>query len=198
MATGRDDKALVAAARKGDAAAFEELVSGNRERIFWVARQVVGNAEDARDVAQNTLIRLWRNLDRYDERYAFSTWIYRMTVNLAIDHLRRQAPRQKETELDDHMIEVLPGGDPGPERAAREHEVARIFDELSAELPPQQRAVFALRELQGLTSTEVGEILDLSASTVRNHLFQARRTLRRELQRRYPDYMPARAEESPS
>ena len=187
------ERALVRAAQAGDTAAFEELARRVRDRVFWVARQVVGNAEEARDVAQNVLLRLWQSLDKYDERYAFSTWLYRMTVNLAIDSLRRGASARREVDLDLMLVPAAPdatGRTTSPEEAAADREVGRIFDELKETLPPQQRAVFALREIEGLSSEEVAEVLGLSASTVRNHLFQARRTLKGELERRYPEYLP--------
>jgi RNA polymerase sigma-70 factor (ECF subfamily) len=191
----RDDRELAAAAQAGDVGAFEALVERHRHRVFWLAQQVVGNAEDARDVAQEVLVRLWRTLGRYDQRYAFSTWVHRMTVNLAIDSLRRSARRRHDTELDEQLV-AAPGpvaATASPERQAVAGEVRRIFDELKGLLPTQQRLVFTLREIEGLPSDEVAAILDLSPSTVRNHLFQARRTLQAELRSRYPEYAPPAA-----
>lgn len=184
---------LIAAAQAGDGEAFEALARRRQDRIFWLARQVVGNSEDAKDVTQNVLVRLWRTLPSYDPRWAFSTWVHRMTVNLAIDHLRRAAPRQKESSLDERLVEVE-GGGRDPEWSSRDREVEAIFEELRDLLPPQQRAAFALREIEGLSSEEIAITLDLKPSTVRNHLFQARKTLRRELLRRYPEYARALAD----
>ena len=99
-----EERELIRAAQEGDEQAFEQLVRRCRDRIFWIARQVVGNAEDAKDVTQNVLVRLWRVLPRYNPSYAFSTWLYRMTVNLAIDSLRRAAPRTKESALDETLL----------------------------------------------------------------------------------------------
>jgi RNA polymerase sigma-70 factor (ECF subfamily) len=201
--TGRDrpgaaeEREIIRAAQAGDGQAFEQLVLRHRNRVFWLAHQVVGNAEDAKDVTQNVLVRLWRVLPKYDERYAFSTWLYRMTVNLAIDSLRQTSRHARDTPLDDSLVAAEPGPTrrPGgaPHSAAIAREVQGIFDELRRLLPPQQRAVFALREIDGLTSEEVAEVLGLSSSTVRNHLLQARRTLQAEMKRRYPEYLPGGA-----
>lgn len=190
MDAANQEQALIMAAQAGDEAAFERLVLRIRDRVYWIARQVVSNAEDAKDVSQNVLIRLWTVLPRYDSRYAFSTWLYRMTVNMGIDHLRRSAPRRREDELDESLTEVVRGQPAAPDVSAREREVGRILEELRELLPPQQRVAFALREMEGLSSEEVAKVLGVRASTVRNHLFQARRTLKRELLERYPEYAP--------
>jgi RNA polymerase sigma-70 factor (ECF subfamily) len=183
-----DEARLIERAREGDAQAFEALVRGRYSRIYWLARQVVGNDEDARDVCQAVFIRLWRVLDRYDPRYPFSTWLHRMVMNLAIDHLRREGRHRHRAEPEDS---TLPARDArAPHHQLERAELQRVFEELAEQLAPQQRAVFVLREMEEHSSEEVAAILGISASTVRNHLFQARRILRKELERRYPEYLP--------
>jgi RNA polymerase sigma-70 factor (ECF subfamily) len=184
-----DESKLIERARKGDAAAFEALVRGRHSRVYWLARQMVGNDEDARDIAQAVFIRLWRVLDRFDERYSFATWLHRMVTNLAIDHLRREgrhrhAPEPvQERVLPDHARQT-------PEFRVSQQQLRAVFRELAAQLAPQQRAVFVLREMEELSTEEVAEILGVSSSTVRNHLLQARRSLRRQLAERYPELLP--------
>ena len=196
-AGGREEeRACIRRAQAGDVEAFEALVRKHRNRVFWLAHQVVANAEDAKDVTQDVLVRLWKKLKDYDDRYAFSTWLYRMTMNLAIDSLRRRARHTREVELEEDLVPFeprRPKAAGAPHQAAADAEVGRIFEELRRLLPPQQRAAFALREMEGLTSEEVAEVLGVSSSTVRNHLLQARRTLQAEMRRRYPEYLPASA-----
>lgn len=188
-----DEAELIRQAKTGDAAAFEALVRGRHQRVYWIAYQVVGNREDAKDVAQAVFIRLWRVLPKYDERFPFSTWLYRITMNLAIDHIRRETRHRHDDEPDEDRY--LGSGEPSsaaatPGAGLARAEIQRIFDELAGRLAPQQRAAFVLREMEELTSEEVADILGVSASTVRNHVFQARRILRAELERRYPEYVP--------
>jgi len=153
--------------------------------------------DDAKDVVQLAFIRVWRTIRRHRKGSGFDPWFHRIVMNLAIDFRRRAATRRRglrdlalgsgapvATDASD-----VTGGVPG---AVRREEVGRIFDDLAGELPPRQRAVFALREIEGLSNEEVASMLGLRASTVRNHLFQARRALQRVLRSRYPEYVPVR------
>ena len=107
----RDESELIRAAAAGDRDAFAELVRLKRERIVRTARQITGDLDEAMDVAQVVLVKLWKGLDRYDTRRKFDTWIYRVTVNAAIDHIRSQGPR---AQLSRHV--------PPPGGAAPTHE----------------------------------------------------------------------------
>lgn len=187
-----DEARLIAAAGRGDRDAFETLVSGRQEMVFWTAYQVVGDFEDARDVAQHVFIRLWQVLPRYRPGLSFSSWLHRITINLAIDACRRRRARP----------EVV--GSEGPEPVAapltaspfhdfRQREVQRIFSRLARRLSPRQRAVFVLKEMNDLDTAEIAAIMKLTPSTVRNHLHQARKELRRGLARDYPEYLPRRS-----
>jgi len=187
-----DESELIRLAKDGDEGAFEALVRGRYQRMYWIAYQVVGNAEEAKDVVQTVFIRLWKALDKYDSRYPFSTWLYRMVMNLAIDHLRRETRHRHVDEPDDERT-VVPeahGAGSTPARALADAELQAVFDRLAAGLAPQQRAAFVLREVEDLSTEEVAEILGVTPSTVRNHVFQARKALQTELARRYPEYLP--------
>lgn len=196
----RDEGDLIRAAARGDRASFERLVVVKRERVVRTAYQVTGNYEDAQDVAQSVFVKLWKTLDRYDPRRKFDTWLYRVTVNAAIDHLRSSGPKGVLQPLPDDPS-VL-GGDPSERSAEREvdlMELQRVFLRLAAGLPPKQRAAFILKEIEGLDTAEVAEILGVRQSTVRNHLLQARRVLRAGIERDYPDLVPGgRPREEPS
>lgn len=194
----QDEGELIRAAVAGDPRAFDELVLLKRERVVRTAYQVTGDLEEARDVAQVVFLRLWKVLRRFDPGRRFDTWLYRITVNAAIDHLRTKGPKG--------MIQALPP-DPGsiPDPAHRSAEEAvdlavleKAFLRIAARLAPKQRAAFVLREIEGLDTAEVAEVLSVRESTVRNHLLQARRQIRTMLEKEYPgllaSFFPGRDE----
>jgi len=185
-----DEARLIARAAAGDRQAFEDLVRSRMERVFWTAFQVLGDEDEARDVAQQVFIRLWKILPRYRPEQPFDSWLHRITINRAIDSWRRTRARRESPEAEAFETASSPAG--GPDAALDRDEVQRIFLRLARRLSPQQRAVFVLREMNGLDHQEVARVLGLSPSTVRNHLHQARRTLRRGLAALYPEYLPVR------
>ena len=176
---------LVRAARRGDEDAFRRLVELKRDKVFRVAYHHLGKPEDARQVAQSVFVRLWKNLGRYDDARPFDTWLYQITANAAIDHHRRAKVRSVERPLDEASAASRSGEDP-----VEAGEVRRILAELVGLLSEKQRLAFVLREVEGLSTGEVAEALGSTESTVRNHIFQARKVLREEMGRRYPEYMP--------
>jgi RNA polymerase sigma-70 factor (ECF subfamily) len=187
----RDERRLAELAKAGDEDAFADLVRGRTDSIVAFLRRMLGDSEDARDVAQLTFLRVWENLPRYDPTFAFSTWLFRIAGNLAIDALRARAPRARTLA---ESFRVVRGGlmaaqPEAPLRLSQE-EVRRVFDACAAVLSEKQRLVFVLREMEDKESREVAEIVGCRESTVRNHLFQARRLLRVELRRRFPEYAP--------
>ena len=187
---GRDDEQqetlrLVRAARQGDEDAFRRLVELKRDKVFRVAYHHLGKPEDARQVAQAVFVRLWRHLGRYDEARSFDTWLYQVTANAAIDHHRRSKVRSVERPLDEASTASAAAADP-----VQAQEIRRILGELVGLLSEKQRLAFLLREVEGLSTAEVAEALGSTESTVRNHVFQARKVLREEMGRRYPEYVP--------
>jgi len=184
----RDDRELVGAALGGDESAFAELVRRHQAGVRRCAARILLDHEEARDVAQLAFIRAWENLARYDAAWSFSTWLYRIASNLAIDTLRSRESRDRTHS--GHLRLVGDRVEPVALGKLSEDEVGRIFDELAAVLPPMQRAAFVLREVQGLATAEVAAALECTEATVRKHVFQARQALRRELARRYPEYLP--------
>lgn len=183
-----DDRQLAAAARDGDEAAFAELVRRHQRGVRRLAARILLDEEEARDIAQLAFIRAWQNLGRYDCSWSFSTWLYRITSNLAIDALRARGTRDRTHQVHLRLVGEVVHHD-GP-RLLQEGEVERIFCELAALLPPTQRQAFVLREVEGLPTGEVAQIMGCSEATVRNHVFSARARLRGELARRFPEYLP--------
>ena len=184
----RDDRVLAAAARTGDEGAFAELVRRHQVGVRRCAARILTDTEEARDIAQLAFVRAWENLSKYDATWSFSTWVYRIATNLAIDVLRSRDSRDRT-----HKAQLRLVGDsvqPEAPRRVSEGEVQRIFGELAERLTPSQRAAFVLREVEGHETSEVARVMGCSEATVRNHVFQARAVLRRELAARYPEYLP--------
>jgi len=182
---------LIQAAAAGDTDAFERLVDLKRRLVIRAAFRILGNLDDAHDVAQTVFLTLWRSLDRYDHTRRFDTWLYKVTVNAAIDMTRKAGPRGVLQPLGDETRNRLCATGPDAERILNRSELQKVFLRLSTALPERQRAAFVLRELQGLSTAQVAEVLDVTESTVRNHLLQARRVLRDGIRREYPGLVPS-------
>jgi len=183
------DQELALAARRGDAVAFETLVVRKTPAVVAVARRILGDREDARDVAQMVFLRVWEQLDRYDEAYSFNTWLYRISTNLAIDFLRSSRSREKAHGASLQLVrrrEENSGAE--TTRATEDGQIGRLFDRVSGRLSGKQKAVFVLREMEDRDTSEIAQILRCGESTVRNHLFNARRILRREIEKIHPGF----------
>jgi RNA polymerase sigma-70 factor (ECF subfamily) len=185
----RSDRELLCALRDSDEGALDELIGRKTKPLIQLVQRILGDLEEARDVVQVTFFKVWENRTKFDERWAPNTWIYRIASNLAIDHLRSRKSRERSHEpVKQHLRQVADSNSSRDLSGLQHNEVAAIFRELSAGLSEKQRMVFLLREMEGLSSPEVAEILGCRESTVRNHLFNARKVLRRELVKRYPEY----------
>lgn len=187
-----DDRELLALLRQDDEAALDEIITRKTGPLLQTAYRIVGDTEEARDVVQVAFLRIWEHRDRYDGRYSPNTWIYRIVTNLAIDHLRAQKSRYRHQEP--YRLHLRNAADAQGARdlaSLGESEVMGIFHELAGDLTEKQRTIFLLREVEGLPSKEVAEITGCRESTVRNHLFNARKALRQAVLERYPEYARA-------
>ena len=183
------DKELLEALRNDDEMALDVLIERKTEPLQKVVYRILNDAEEARDIVQVTFFRLGENRDRFDARWSPNTWIYRIATNLAIDHLRSRRSRQRgEEPMRLHLQGSFDSRARHDRAQIQEGEVMRIFHDLAADLTEKQRAVFLLREVEDLPSKEVAKIVGCRESTVRNHLFNARKILRQELLARYPEY----------
>jgi len=183
------DRELLLAIADADEGAFDALMVRKTPPLMHLAYRMLNDREEARDVVQVTFLRVWSHRARYDRRWSPNTWLYRIATNLAIDQLRARRSRQRASEpMRLHLRRVADARSHGDLGRLGGKEVKGILEELAGELSERQRAVFLLREVEGLASPEVAQILGCKASTVRNHLFAARRVLRRELASRYPEY----------
>jgi RNA polymerase sigma-70 factor (ECF subfamily) len=181
------DRELAGQARLGDLLAFEALVARKTPAVLAIARRIVGDREDARDIAQMVFLRVWEQLARYDETYSFNTWLYRISTNLSIDFLRSTRSRERAHGATLHIVRQREESSIfETTRAAEDGELARLFERVSHRLSAKQKAAFVLREMQDCDTQEIARILQCGESTVRNHLFNARRILRREIERLHP------------
>ncbi|PYQ55854.1 MAG: hypothetical protein DMF53_27190 [Acidobacteria bacterium] len=183
------DRELLVGIRDGEEAALNELIGRKTKPLLQLCQRILGDPEEARDVVQVTFFRVWESRRKFDDRWSPNTWIYRIASNLAIDHLRSRKSRERSQEpVRQHLRQVADTRASRDLSRFQQSEVAAIFRDLSAGLSEKQRMVFLLREIEGLSSPEVAEVLDCRESTVRNHLFNARKYLRKELLERYPEY----------
>ena len=189
-----DEEKILERARKGNKDAFSALVERKERTVFWIAHGILGNREDARDATQKVFIKVWKNIGKYDPRYPFNTWLKRITVNQCIDSLRQMKGREGISIHELSSLEKKSMGIPSlstaQERELLREEVEMIFKDLSARLSPKQRIAFVLKELEEHSISEIAEIMKTSESTVRNHLFQARKSLKEHLKKLYPEYLP--------
>ncbi len=186
-----DDRRLAAAARDGDDDAFGELARRHSGGLHRAISRILRDDSEAWDVVQMALLKAWRQLKRYDPKWSFATWLYRIGTNLAIDVIRARKSRLRAHENGmEHRLRVVGEARPSSERVSG-NDVEKVLSVLLPLLSPQQQAAFVLREIEGVESSEVAKILDCSPTTVRNHIFQARKVLRAELAARFPEYLPA-------
>ncbi len=186
-----EEHSLVRKAQAGDRLAFEELVRRYDRDVLRLALNLVHAPEDARDIYQESFMRVYRNLHRFRFECSFYTWLYRITTNVALDHLRRrtshredQAPVLTDAEggkqdFFDRQPELSASSD--PERQALGHELGARIQEAMKRLSPRERTVFEMKHYQGLRLRAIGDLLGTSEETVKNSLFRATRKLRESL-----------------
>jgi len=180
----------MAAVQDGEEEAFDELICRKTAPLLQLVMRITQDREEARDIVQVVFLRIWERRQQFDSRWSPNTWIYRIAVNLAIDQVRwRQTREQALRPLGTHLRSVK-GHGAGVLADLEHREVTEIFARLSEVLTEKQRLVFLLAGVEGMGSEEVGQILGCKAATVRNHLFAARKRLRQELVRQYPEYAP--------
>lgn len=184
------DVELVGRCRLGDGTAFEVLLGRYRRKVYGLAMGMVGNREDAMDVTQDAFIRAFRHIHTFQGDSSFYTWLYRITMNLCIDHVRkagrfRAAPYEDgvaREELDRGDVPVLPvRHDLNPAKAARRREVMARVAKALEDLPPHHRAVIVMREFEDMTYEEMAQVMQVPKGTIMSRLFHARHKLQKAL-----------------
>ena len=182
-AAAEEDRALVARAQGGATEAFEELVRRHQHRVFAVAGGILRRREDVEDIAQQVFVKAYLSLRKFDQRAAFSTWLYKITVNECWDSLRKKKvrPLVYESELSEEQKRQFGSSVEASSRRLpdiRERlEGQEKLDRLLASLEPRDRLMLVLKEIEGFSVEEIGEILELNANTVKVRLFRARRRM---------------------
>jgi RNA polymerase sigma-70 factor, ECF subfamily len=186
---GAEEQVLVQAAKNGDVQAFEELVRRYDRNVFRIAQHITHNREDAEDVVQDAFLKAYGNLNQFQGQSKFYTWLVRIAVNEALMKLRRQRPGRTvsldedvKTE-DDTLPREVADWSPNPEQQYSQAELRDILTRTIQGLPPSFRTVFVLRDVEGLSTDETAEALELSIPAVKSRLLRARLQLRERLNR---------------
>jgi RNA polymerase sigma-70 factor (ECF subfamily) len=179
------DEELVARSIAGDAESFNQLVLRWERPIYALAYRVIGRDEDARDVAQETFLRAFRALPGFKGQAKFSSWLYRIALNLCRDWIRRKK-RTPVVDMPEGVDVIELAAEQGPvesiEDLVARQEMSAIVAEGMKLLPDEQRTAIVLKEYHGLTFQEIAELLDCPLSTVKTRLYQGLTVLRKQLQ----------------
>lgn len=185
--TEQSEKILVSLAKRGDLSAFEQLVLAHEKMVYHIALRMLANSEDAKDISQEAFLKAYRNMQNFDERAAFSTWIYRITVNACIDEMRRRKGKPSvslEREMQDEegawALQVADERET-PEEALLRRERQRELLLAMERLSPEHKAVLVLRDLRGFSYEEVSEMLEMPLGTVKSRICRARAQLKEEI-----------------
>ena len=183
------DVQVIARARRGEESAFAELLRRFRAPVFNLCLRMLKNRDDAEDVAQDVFIKVFGMLERYDDRYAFRSWIFKIAANQCIDFIRRN--RVKLQSLDEPMnykgeeIErQFPDQAPNPEETVETREIGQLLLQITDELPPHYRSMIVLRHQEQLSYEEIADVLDLPLGTVKARIHRARAMMKDKLKRR--------------
>lgn len=182
----------------GDEGAFSELVRLHEKKVYNLALRICGNQEDAEDAAQEAFLSAWRGLPNFRGEAGFSTWLYRLTSNAAIDCLRRTGRRRQSVSLDDGELGLdAVDGAPSPQAAAEGKELRQAVLEGLAQLSEDHRQALALRELQEMSYEEISAALGVDLGTVKSRISRARSALRKILQEsgNLSGYLPSKPTE---
>lgn len=184
-----DELELVAQARKGDAASFSILLRRYEGKIFRLAMNITQNREDAEDVLQEAFLKAYEHLDQFQGNSRFYTWVVRIAVNQALMKLRKRRSDRAvslDEQIDtgeDVVVREIASWDPDPEQQYSQEELNRILTVAIDDLAPIYRTVFTLRDVDGLSTEETAEALDLTVPAVKSRLLRARLQLRDKLTR---------------
>ncbi len=178
------DAAVVARVRAGDGEAFRALVDRHARSVFRLACRMIGNEQDADDVVQETFLRAYRQIDRFESRANFGTWLYRIAVNCSLDVLRQRPRRVEQQPADDQEPEESAldcDANPSPERMTFSAEIQAKVNAALEDLSDPERAAFLLRHFEGQSIEEIGRALGLRPSATKHTVFRAVQKMRRAL-----------------
>ena len=185
--TDLQERDLIRKAKQGDMLAFEELILKHEKIVYNLALRMMNHSEDAMDISQEVFLKAYRSLTNFDERSAFSTWLYRITHNTCIDEIRKRKGKQtysleEDLESEDGSMQrqVADDGDTPEESLMRKEEKSEILHALDT-LSEEHKAAIILRDVKGMSYEEIAEILELSLGTVKSRINRARNQLKTEI-----------------
>ena len=174
-----NERELIARLQKRDEAAFEELIRQYEKKVYTLCFRMCGNSEDAEEAAQDAFLALWRGIDRFRQESSLSTWIYRLATNACIDTLRRRKKQSGSVSLDDEELFVdAVDTSPQPQETVEHRETQKLLQEGLSALPEEYRKVLILREIEGLSYTEIAESAAIELGTVKSRISRGRSLLR--------------------
>ena len=179
-----NDRGLIEKAQKGDIEAFEALVSAYQKKVFNIAFRMIGNLEDASDVSQEVFVKVYKSMKDFRGQSSFSTWIYRITVNVCMDELRKAKNKKviyidEDIRTDDgEMKREIEDDAPGPESIIEGLELKQVVSDAINALLPDHRVVLVLRDIQDFSYEEISRILNIPQGTVKSRINRARLILK--------------------
>lgn len=183
------EKELVRKSRDGDIYAFEKLIQAYEKRIFNIALKMVGNREDASDIAQEVCIKIYKSIGSFKESSSFSTWVYRITSNVCIDQLRKRknnvVPLAVSSDDGEYELPVA-SNERLPEEIVEGKELADLIKSCILNLAPEQRIIITLRDIYGHSYEDIANMLNISMGTVKSRLNRARNTLKDKIKNMEP------------
>jgi len=179
MGNNSDELSVIKRFKKGEKAAFEELVLKYQDRIYNLCRHMLGNIHDAEDAAQDTFIKAYHNLDNFRHEASFYTWLYRIAVNTCLDYKKKPFFGSFFTKTDAGEFIDEPASDrPSPERLYESKQIGLALHNSIRKLPTKLRTAIVLKEIEGLSYEEIADILEVSIGTVKSRLSRAREELK--------------------
>ena len=184
------EKRLTMLALKGDQQAFAEIVELYKDKIYYLGYRMLNNRHEAEDVVQETFLRVFKSLDRYDPDQKFSTWIYRIATNLSIDRLRKRKPTYSlDADMNDQEgldgYSMLPSDDRTPESEFMISETKQTVYDAIESLPAKYKSVMVLRYLQEMSLQEISDVLDMPVTTIKTRVHRGREFLRKKLESKF-------------
>jgi RNA polymerase sigma-70 factor (ECF subfamily) len=180
------EEALIDGARRGDRAAFEELVRRYADRLYAVLLRFTASDEAAQEATQEAFLRAWRSIARFEGRSQFFTWLYRIGINEAKRRAEREPERQRHIALDEPNAPEPPDWRDAPPRRAEQSDLQAALERAIAGLQPDYRAPLVLRDVEGLSTQDAAEIMELGEAAFKSRLHRARLAVRKAVK----DYLP--------
>ena len=180
------DEAAVELTRRGDPDAFRVLVDRHSRTVYHLAWRMTANSHEAEDIVQETFLRAYKQLKRFDGRAAFGTWIHRIAVNCSLDFIRARKRRQDTAPVEDddaeRVLDNLVSSDPSPERSLQSLQIRELLERAMQDLSEMERCAFTLRHHDGLGIEEISEALGVQPNAAKHSIFRALKKLRRLLE----------------